>query len=375
MTLPATASAEQLRKVFEEHGMCLLKGVLGEEECHMMETLWAEDLGQLLPAAVGREASDFKSVVSEVAKVRKEGVRAWPKKWDDALGCKGMASQRGAAHGAFAWAARLHPRVRRVFADLFGLEQDELCVGVDNMFWSSAQAPAALKNKEWLHVDQNHCTGMTWQCAQGVLYIWPSESEASSTTVVWPGSHNEVYDELMQDPTAQLASGQSVRYNQLTDKASAEALHARALAGSRRVPCPAGSLLLWDSRTTHQGWQGGPRLAAPVCWEPRERRDEQALRRKMWLCAAGVPSSHSAAEGRVHNMARSRPEPTPWSRDCPALGASITPFGVAPGREERWAAEQDALWSDRAGDAKRSCGRSGGRLAAELLREEVAAAL
>ena len=33
-------------------------------------------------------------------------------------------------------------------------------------------------------------------------------------------------------------------------------------------------LLLWDSRTVHQGWRGGPRLAQPICWEPRERRSQ-----------------------------------------------------------------------------------------------------
>ena len=34
-------------------------------------------------------------------------------------------------------------------------------------------------------------------------------------------------------------------------------------------------LLLWDSRTVHQGWRGGPRLAMPICWEPRHRRSEE----------------------------------------------------------------------------------------------------
>ena len=31
---------------------------------------------------------------------------------------------------------------------------------------------------------------------------------------------------------------------------------------------------------------------------------EEALKRKLWMCASGVPSSHSAAEGRVHGMAK-----------------------------------------------------------------------
>merc|ERR1719356_604913 len=63
-------------------------------------------------------------------------------------------------------------------------------------------------------------------------------------------------------------------------------------AGARRMPVPAGGLLLWTSRTTHQGWRGGPRLAQPVCMEPRARRSNEALERKLRLAALGLPSTH-----------------------------------------------------------------------------------
>merc|ERR1712217_246749 len=104
----------------------------------------------------------------------------------------------------------------------------------------------------------------------------------------------------MEDPSAQKC-GQSVRLDNITDGNYRRELTAAAAASSRRVPCPPGSLLLWDSRTIHQGWAGGPRLAQPVCWEPRDRResDHNALGRKVFMCAAGLPSSHSSAEARV----------------------------------------------------------------------------
>merc|ERR1719215_376806 len=70
----------------------------------------------------------------------------------------------------------------------------------------------------------------------------------------------------------------------------------------RRMPVPAGALLLWTSRTTHQGWSGGPRLAQPVCWEPRCRRDEQMRERKMRLAALGLPSTHWASLGLPHEL-------------------------------------------------------------------------
>eukprot|EP00656_Telonema_subtile_P027386 TRINITY_DN29451_c0_g1_i2.p3 TRINITY_DN29451_c0_g1~~TRINITY_DN29451_c0_g1_i2.p3 ORF type:complete len:175 (+),score=32.65 TRINITY_DN29451_c0_g1_i2:585-1109(+) len=74
---------------------------------------------------------------------------------------------------------------------------------------------------------------------------------------------------------------------------------------ARRVPVPAGGLLLWSSHTTHQGWQGGPRLAQTVCWEPVERRGPLARERKLRMAAMGLPSSHWPSGGVLHGMARS----------------------------------------------------------------------
>jgi len=55
------------------------------------------------------------------------------------------------------------------------------------------------------------------------------------------------------------------------------------------------------------------------------------------MCAAGVPSSHSSSEARIHGMApRQRPAPRqPQSKeDGPAMAASIVPFGVASGKDQ-----------------------------------------
>lgn len=371
LKVSAHAPAEQLCAVLAEHGVCLVTDCLTSQECRLMEDLWSEDLKHLLP-----EAKDApKRVAQQVAQVHREGCSRWPSAWDSVLGFKGMASQRGVPHGAFAWAARLHPVVRQVFASLYG--SNDLCVGVDNVFWAASDAAAEASNKQWLHVDQNHCSGMTWQCVQGALYVWPSEGDGASTTVVWPGSHRDVYDLLMQDPQAHEGRS-SVRLSDLQDSTSREALLSRALRCCRRVPCPAGSLLLWDSRIVHQGWSGGPRLAVPVCWEPRARRARAALRRKRWMCIAGVPSTHSAAEGRIHAMLKRRPVPLEGSKEGPAVRASLVPFGVAPGSEDAWAAAQDDVWraeNSRGSNVRSSADLVDDRLLTELLRKEVAGAL
>jgi len=81
-----------------------------------------------------------------------------------------------------------------------------------------------------------------------------------------------------------------------------ELIHEHFVREARRAVLPAGSMLLWDSKTIHQGWKGGQRLAIPVCWEPSWRRKPEAHRRKMIMCALGCPSTHWASLGNQHNV-------------------------------------------------------------------------
>merc|ERR1719401_1334562 len=107
------------------------------------------------------------------------------------------------AHGEFAWKARLHPRVKDTFSRIYGT--NDLACGLDLVKnFCVPEAPAEVDNLQWLHVDQNTLTGITGDCYQSILYLWPSDGESKSTTVVWPGSHKEdgIYGQLIQDPEA-----------------------------------------------------------------------------------------------------------------------------------------------------------------------------
>merc|ERR1719150_2284288 len=130
---------------------------------------------------------------------------------------------------------------------------------------------------------------------------------------------------MMRDPRM-IKRGQKGNHF-CTLKALSQADIARSLqeewdVHARRVPVPRGGLFLWSSRTLHQGWTGGPRLAQPVCWEPSGRRDEQALDRKLRLAALGLPSTHWGSLGIPHDLVKPEPcKPT----EASALGGIRLP--------------------------------------------------
>merc|ERR1719254_252853 len=71
---------------------------------------------------------------------------------------------------------------------------------------------------------------------------------------------------------------------------------------ARRVLMPPGAMILWNSRTAHTGWKGGPRLAQAVCLEPASRRPEHERVAKLRLAALGLPGCHWASAAMQHDM-------------------------------------------------------------------------
>eukprot|EP00038_Savillea_parva_P026426 m.53984 g.53984 ORF g.53984 m.53984 type:complete len:484 (+) comp7498_c0_seq2:99-1550(+) len=313
-------AACRLRDILQTHGCAVITDIVDKDEVASLEAAWRSDLVGLvdkeaaLQTAEGREAL---ALLSNKAGRGPGSFAAFHTADSAAIGSmphRGFATMRGTPHGRMAWQARLHPHIKQAFAMALDTPVDTLATGMDNTFWSPPQVPTAETNGEWLHVDQNTNTGLTTQCYQGILYLWSSETEHASTTVVWPGSHrSHIYDNIIAaDPHAKELGkqwcDQLIRLQNLTSD-SGVALHKQAVAHAKRIPVPAGALLLWDSRLTHQGWVGGPRLAQPVCWEPVSRRSTDAWRRKLWMCAAGISSTHASTEGRVHPNAPKGPLP------------------------------------------------------------------
>merc|ERR1712232_810469 len=145
-----------------------------------------------------------------------------------------------------------------------------------------------------------------WDVYQGLVYVWSSEDTHASTTVLWPESHLAPYADYMADPKVTRRIAQGKPHFTLIAGMEPGAARDRLIRGweegARRMPVPAGGLLLWTSRTTHQGWSGGPRLAQPLCWEPRSRRSALMRERKLRLAALGLPSTHWASLAMPHEL-------------------------------------------------------------------------
>jgi hypothetical protein len=335
----------KLLDILKEHGVAIVSGILDPTEQVQMEEAFLSDILSIFqsPLSSSSPSSSSSSLPLEPSTSTHDfkldsTTMVLPKQMESALG---FLPARGMPHGQFAWQCRLNLKVQTVFQTLFNAAPGDMITGLDNPFYTPRQAPSATKNSEWLHVDQNKNVmegDATKQCFQGVLYVWGSDTSPDcSTTVVWPKSHRLYYETIMADPTVRTWKH---HYTELQKFPTLDALRHQAVTESRRLAVPAGSLLLWDSRAVHQGWRSGARLAMPVCWEPRSRRDNRAMSRKVWMSTVALPSSHSASEGRVHDYMARRTQQTSTTSTGVGLRPTLIPWCVRPELEKDW---QDAV--------------------------------
>lgn len=351
----------KLRQVLDKYGTAIVTDVASPEECKALELKFVADLGDLVDLNAAKTAG---AAALQSACAAGSDAKQWPLSSLGLLGPMERCQSRGLPQGRFAWAARLLPKVRSVYAALHGTK--DLVSSCDNSFFAPPAHAKTTQARLIPHVDQNgHDIGHKdergrllgeWEVFQGLLYVWGSTMERASTTAVWPGSHKAVYQAIMKDKKVERDGRKGSHFTSLmamSDREQASKLVAAWREKARRLPVPAGALVLWNSRTVHQGWRGGPRLAQPVCWEPRARRSDVARERKLRLAALGLPSTHWASLGLPHMLLAAEPtidspsvakeEKGGW--ELP-LRASLQPVPLVDGADvaEMWRRLQKIPW-------------------------------
>ncbi len=304
-TLDVTQVNTKLRPTLAELGFAIVTNVMTSAEAAHCENLFGQDLQSIIVGGTAVSGSPSPSPGAALSTPTRSPaswggsplVRAWPlERYPLGRIESSFASDYGIPHGRLAWQCRQHPNVQRVFQVLFNAATlDELCVGLDVVFFNNDFKSAALAEQGkqdglWPHADHSTHVPVSGQWAnyQSILYLWPADA-TTSATVVWPRSHQAIFPSIMQQKSEHL-----VHYTALPQH-----LMQQFVEGCGRVPVPAGGMVVWDSQTIHQGWSIGPRLAVPLAFEPRARRSEAVRQRKLRFMASGEPTPGRAALGLV----------------------------------------------------------------------------
>lgn len=160
-----------------------------------------------------------------------------------------------AGHARHAWYIRTRENVQNVFKQIWST--DELIVSYDGCCYIPKNFDK--KDKCWTHSDQAP-NSEGFQCVQGFVSLTNNKER---TFVVYEGSH-KIHHTYFKQKGIQ----NSKNWN-LIDETTIEEMSDK----KRVLNVPAGSLVIWDSRSFHQNQYGQPnseeRVVQYVCFLPK----------------------------------------------------------------------------------------------------------
>jgi hypothetical protein len=181
------------------------------------------------------------------------------------------------------WDIRSHPNVCGVFEKIWGVNKKDLLVSFDGL--SVHLPPEKTRkgwylNNNWFHTDQSFAKKGK-RCIQGFVNLYPV-NEKDATLAVLEGSHR--FHESFNDQFKPECSGDWYKLDESNDE-----LRFYLDKGCRKyaVRASQGSIVLWDSRTIHQGKEpeksreiANFRMISYICMLPRSMATEKALIKK-----------------------------------------------------------------------------------------------
>ncbi|KAJ3127700.1 hypothetical protein HK098_005936 [Nowakowskiella sp. JEL0407] len=173
------------------------------------------------------------------------------------------------------WDIRQNDNVVNAFAKVWNSEPENMITSFDGMSLF-LPIPNLPPSDSWLHVDQG-IGKREFQCIQGIVNLYDVKP-GDATLNVLESSH-QYHDEYLQ----------RARVDHEFDFVSIEDVGFYEQKGceSFYVEADAGSLILWDSRTVHQGaapikdGEDRFRIAIYVCMMPRDRATKEQLEERV----------------------------------------------------------------------------------------------
>jgi hypothetical protein len=281
----------ELKRHLDEHGYVVVPNVLTAAECDAtVDGMW-----------------QWLDTFSE-GQVKRNDPATWKRHWPYTHGPKGIIQWYSIGHAPFVWDVRQHPRVHRVFTEVWGPaspaspaspgQDQDLLVSFDGVCIQRppeqlrAGSHSAPLSDTWQHADKGK-TKMDQLSVQSFVNLEETD-EGDGCLVVRPGSHklHKLFLETFGDDFDR--SDWLLLEQKHRDWYDAQGCPAK------RVAAPKGAMVLWRSETIHCNSTAQPGRAHPerfryvvyVCMAPRSLASAATLRKKQLYFEQGRMTSH-----------------------------------------------------------------------------------
>jgi hypothetical protein len=273
---------EHLQSTLVRYGVAILPQVLDEKEsAKMLSEMW-----------------DYLELVSEKFSIpiRRNSLETWKEIRHLWPLHSMLLKQFGIGHCQMIWNLRQNPKIMRPFSVLWETKESELLTSFDGASFHmppeiTKQGWSDKKNPFWWHTDQSYLRN-DFECVQS----WVTATDVKNgdaTLAVLEGSHQyhkefgQTFKIDYKSDWYKLANEEQIKWYQ--EKGCIPAL----------IECPAGSMVFWDSRTIHCGFQAceerraqNIRCVGYICMTPRSRCSAVKLKKRIKAFETLRTSSH-----------------------------------------------------------------------------------
>lgn len=186
----------------------------------------------------------------------------------------------GIGHSQVCWDVRQNIKIVEIFSYLWNCKNEDLLVSFDG---ASFNVPPEITKKgwnknTWFHSDQSY-TRNDFECIQSWVTAY-DVNEGDATLSIMEGSNN-----FHKDFSTHFNIKDKSDWFKLTEEQ--EKFYLKKGCEYKKIKCPKGSLVLWDSRTIHCGTEAiknrkieNFRAVVYVCYLPRKLSDIKNIKKK-----------------------------------------------------------------------------------------------
>ena len=258
-------SPKDVRNILEEYGVAIVPNVLDADECQkMIDDTW-----------------NYLSYITQSwpIPISKNDKTTWSQFYRLCPSHSMLMQHFSIGHSQAAWDVRQNPKVVDIYANIWECSANDLLSSFDGM---SLCLPPEVTNRgweranhSWYHTDQSYMNPyelsvQSWLTAYDV-------NPGDSTLTVFEGSHR-FHAEF------QAHFGVTDKSNWFKLNPEHEQFYLDKGCVKTRIICPAGSMVLWDSRTIHCSTNPSKhrefpnyRLISYVCYKPRDNSNQKLL--------------------------------------------------------------------------------------------------
>lgn len=258
---------DSLKNTIERYGVGIVPNVLDDKEINQMnEGMWdyLEYVSQKFDKPIQRD--DRKSWVHYLKMFPKHSM---------------LLQQFGVGHAQYIWDLRQNEKIADIFSRFWDVPKEDLLVSFDgaSFHFPPEDTNRGWYRKTWYHTDQSYLRP-EFECLQS--WITGLDVEEGDATLAFMEGSNKYHDEFRE----KLGITDRSDWFRL-EESEQKAFYDEKGCIDKKIHCPAGSMVFWDSRTIHCGTEPMKRRknknlrnVAYICMTPRDRASDAMLNKK-----------------------------------------------------------------------------------------------